>query len=75
MFCSCVPSPVTVNVNTLACKRSELIGNAAIVRKLLSIIYKSRPACACVFREERLEAQERKVDLWQAFENTNTTGR
>ena len=30
MFYSCVQSPVTVDVNTLASKRSELIGNAAI---------------------------------------------
>ena len=33
MFYSCVQSPVTVEVNTLASNRSELIKDAAIVQK------------------------------------------
>ena len=42
-----------VDVNTPASKRSQLIGNTAIVRKRC-VIHKSRPVCACVFQLQRL---------------------
>ena len=42
-----------MDVNTLASKRSQLIGNTAIVRKRC-VIHKSRPVCACVFQLPRL---------------------
>ena len=47
------PISGNMDVNTLAAKRSELIGNAAIVRKHSVIHNKStqnRPVCACVFQ-------------------------
>ena len=42
-----------VDVNTPASKRSQLIGNTAIVRKRC-VIHKSRPVCASVFQLPRL---------------------
>ena len=44
---------LNMDVNTLASKRSQLIGNTAIVRKRC-VIHKSRPVCACVFQLPRL---------------------
>ena len=42
-----------MDVNTPASKRSQLIGNTAIVRKRC-VIHKSRPVCASVFQLPRL---------------------
>ena len=42
-----------MDVNTPASKRSQLIGNTAIVRKRCVIHTKSRPVCACVFQLPR----------------------
>ena len=70
MFYSCDQSPVTVEVNTLVSKRSELIGNAAIVRKRCEFHKKS--TCVCLrhpVAANYAEAQERKFDLWPALEN------
>ena len=54
------PISGNMDVNTLACKHSELLGNAAIVRKR-SVIHK---VDLCVFAAIYTETQERKVDLW-----------
>ena len=69
MFYSCVQSSVTVEVNTLASKCSELIGNAAIVRKR-SVIH-NKSTCVCLrlpVAASYAEAQERKVVLWSALD-------
>ena len=61
MFYSCVQSPVTVEVITLASQCSELIGNSAIVRKC-NVIHKKVTCvtvCACVFEFPRV-ARKRK---------------
>ena len=55
-------------LNTLMFKRSELIGNAAIVRKRCVIHKKS--TCVCLrlpVAASYVEAQELKVDLWPAL--------
>ena len=70
MFYSCDQSSDTVVVNRLASKRSELIGNAAIVRKR-RVIHKQ---WTCVCLRLPLAAITRKrwnasVDLWPALES------
>ena len=67
MFYSCVQSSDTVVANTLASKSSELIRNAAIVRKR-RVIHKTltcvclRLAVAAITRKRR----NASVDLWPA---------
>ena len=62
------PIAGNMDVNTLASKRSELIGKAASVQKL-SVIHK-KLTCVCLRLSDAAiyaETQERKVDLWPAF--------
>ena len=61
-----------VEVNTLASKHSELIGNAAIVRKRC-VIHK-KLTCVCLHLPVDAiyaETQKRKVDLWPALDMYN----
>ena len=57
-----------VGMNTLASKRSQLIGNAAIIRKRC-VIHK-KPTCVCLrlsvaaFTRKRMDA---RFDLWPAL--------
>ena len=64
MFYSCVQSPVTVEVNTLASKCAELIGNAAGCLKAQRTPQKGD---LCVLASSSCsEAQECNGDLWPA---------
>ena len=67
MFYSCAQSPVTVEVNTLASKRAELIGNAASCSNSQRNLQKGDLS---VFESSSCRklpaAQERRGDLWSA---------
>ena len=60
LFNSGVQSPISLEVNTLASKRSKLIGNTVIDRRL-SVIHKRRPVCACVFQLPRVARKRRNA--------------
>ena len=54
-----------MDVNTLASKRFELIGNAEILRMRGAYSTTIRPVCACVFQLPRLR-RDASFDLWPA---------
>ena len=64
MFYSCDQSPVSVELNTVATKRAELIGNIAIVQKC-SVIHK-KATCVCLRLPVAASCAERRGDLWPA---------
>ncbi len=74
MFYSCVLSPVNMDVNTPASKRSQLIGNTAIVRKRCVIHRKSTYVClrlsVAAFTPKRKDA---RFDLWPALDDIENT--
>ena len=86
MFYSCIQLPVNVEINMLASKRSELIGNTAIVRKR-SVIHKKGYLCvlasvplrlpiaaSCSEAQGRPVASLRRVVSYNVLPQTERTG-